>query len=186
MRRFAVAMTVLVSVLLCGCRVESDTMQTVLDFRTELANAGGCSFTAAVEADYGDRVYSFTLDCRYDGKDGYLTVVEPAELCDISAKVDGSSSELSFDGAVLEYGPLANGYVAPLSVPWLLPSAWKGDYISSAGQTDEGVLATYLKGYHDEELVLRTLFSQGVPICAEVDSGGRRVLLIQITNFALK
>jgi len=160
-------------------------MQQALNFRTDLTEAGGCAFTAEVEADYGERVYRFTLACSYDGTDGKLTVIAPQEIADISAAVDGKTSEISFDGIMLEYGKLANGYVAPLSVPWLLPSAWQGDYIAFAGE-DSGLTAvTYLKGYNEEELTVETFFEDNVPQLAEVYHGGKLALSVKIKEFSL-
>ncbi len=185
MGRRSFALAILMIMLLTGCRGGDDAMQTALDFRRELLAAGGCSFSASVEADYGDRVYDFDLDCAWDGTDGALTVTAPQSIAGISAVVRNGSSELEFDGVSLDFGPLANGFVAPLSVPWLLGSAWSGDHIARAGMDGELSLVTCLKGYEEQELTIQTWFQKNIPVRTEVLSGGQRVLTVTIENFAL-
>ena len=58
----AVLMTALCLLTACGSK-ETDELQAAMDFRAALLQAEGCTFTAAVTADYGDRSYEFTLDC---------------------------------------------------------------------------------------------------------------------------
>ena len=159
-------------------------MQTALDFRTRLLASKGCAFTCQVEADYGDRVYGFTLNCSYDGKDGALTVTAPETIAGIRATVDGSDACLEFDGISLEFGRLANGHVAPLMIPWLLGSAWTEDYISAAGQDGLRTRVTWLKGYNDEELGIDTWFEEKIPVYAEVSYDGKRAITIRIQDFS--
>ena len=184
MRRRVVVLMMLLSLLLCGCREKKDDFQRALDFRNGIGS-GGCSFVAEVQADYGDKVYQFTLECAYDGQDGFLKVLSPEAIAGISARVDGGSATMEFDGLSLEYGELANGYVAPLTIPWLLGSTWADDYISSAGEDNDRYLVTYLKGYHDEELTIKTWFEKNTPVFAEVSYNGQRVLSAAIREFTL-
>ena len=160
-------------------------MQTALDFRGSLLSAGGCRFSADVAADFGDRVYDFTLACAYDGTVGTLTVTAPRSIAGISATVRDGSSRLEFDGAGLDFGPLANGVASPLCLPWLLGSAWSGDYIAWAGKDGEYDYITWLKGYNEQELTINTWFQKNIPVRAEVLSGGQRVLTATIEDFAL-
>lgn len=175
----------LLPMLLCSCGAKNDELQTALDFRAALLEAGGCSFTADVEADYGDRLYDFTLSCSYDGDDGSLTVTAPESIAGISAVVRDGTSVLEFDGAALEFGPLANGFPSPLVLPWLLGSAWSEDYIARAGMDGDRVMVTWLKGYNDEELTIQTWFTRQIPVRVEVVSAGRRVLTAELDDFSL-
>ena len=52
---------VMMCVVLVGCQGKQSPTQDALDFRTALLEAGGCRFRAVIGADYGDRVYSFTV-----------------------------------------------------------------------------------------------------------------------------
>lgn len=158
-------------------------MQKALDFRTRLLESGGCQFSCMVRADYGERVYDFALDCSYDGEDGKLTVTAPENIAGITAVVDGDDASLEFEGLSLRYGELANGHLAPLTIPWLLGSTWAEDYISLVGTEEEKTRITYLKGYHEEEITIDTWLRDTIPVCAEISYDGRRVLTINIENF---
>lgn len=173
--------------LLTGCAgtETAKPSQKALDFRTALMEAGGCSFTAGVTADYGARVYTFTLDCAYTvGGGARLTVTAPETIAGIAAEVSADGAQLEFDGAVLDFGQMANGYVAPLAVPWLLGSCWSGAYISSAGSDGEWERVTCLQGYNEAELTLDTwLDSAGTPVRAEVAWDGTRCLTVTLSDF---
>ena len=185
MFRKVLALAILFVTLFSGCRGEDSAMQTALDFRGSLLSAGGCRFTADVEADFGERIYDFTLECTYNGTDGTLNVTAPKSIAGISATVSDGSSELEFDGVSLDFGPLANGFASPLSLPWLLGSAWTGDYIAWAGRDGDLAYVTWLKGYQEQELSINTWFQKNIPVRAEVLSEGRRVLTVTIEDFAL-
>lgn len=161
--------------------------QKALDFRTALMDAGGCRFTADVTADYGARVYAFTLDCDYivDGE-AHLTVTAPENIAGITATVSSDGAAVEFDGAALDFGQMANGYVAPLAAPWLLGNCWTAEYISSAGPDGDLERVTYLQGYNEEELTLDTWLDQtGTPVRCEISWNGSRCLTVDLTNFQL-
>lgn len=176
----------LTCLIIAGCQKEETTMQTALDFRTELLSAGGCHFLCDVQADYGEKVYSFSLDCEYDGEDARLTVLQPENISGISATVHGEDATVEFDGISLQFGELAKGKVAPLSIPWLLGSAWTKDYISYSGQDGEHVRLTCLKGYDDNEITIDTWLSDGIPVNVEVSYDGQRVLSATIREFSFQ
>lgn len=160
-------------------------MQTALDFRQKLLSSGGCTFTADVTADYGDYSYAFTLLCGYRDGVGEMTVLQPEEISGIRARCSGDAATVSFDGAVVEYGDLADGRIAPLSVPWLFGSAWERDEILFASPDDDTVRATIQKGYDDEKILADTWFSDGRPTAGEIScADGRRVLTVQFRDFA--
>lgn len=175
--------------LLSGCAgQEADRrMQEALDLRTDLMASEGCSFKASVSADYGERVYTFSLDCTYvPEQEARLTVTQPEEIAGISAAVSADGTVVTFDGVELAFGELANGRVAPMALPWLLGSAWSSGYISSAGADGETVLVTYLMGYGEDEVTVETwLDTTGVPVRCEVIHDGRRYLTVALEDFQL-
>lgn len=186
-KKFAPLALLLAFLTGCAGTETAKPSQEALHFRTALMEAGGCRFTAAVTADYGARVYDFTLDCDYavDGE-AHLTVVQPENIAGITAAVSGNGAQVQFDGAELDFGALANGYVAPMALPWLLGSCWVGEYISCAGPDGDYERVSYLKGYDGAELTLDTwLDPSGVPVRSEVTWNGTRCLTVTITNFQL-
>ncbi len=147
--------------------------------------AGGCSFTADVQADYGDRVYGFTMACRYEGGEAQMEILAPDAIAGISAKTSQGGTELRFDGAELDFGQLANGFVSPVATPWLLVQCWMEEYIAYAGADGDLERITYLRGYHEEELAVDTWFRDSIPVHAEVAQEGVRRLTVEIRNFQM-
>lgn len=182
MRRFIVVL-MMACLCLTGCSKNTNHMQQALDFRTALLSSGGCEFTADVTIQYPEKTFDFSMHCKFADNDAELCVLSPDVISGISAKFHGETAQLEFQDVSLEFGTLANGYVAPLAAPWILGSAWSGDYISAAGSDGEATRVTWLKGYNDEELSIDTWFEDGVPVYAEISHEGARVLQVKITEF---
>lgn len=171
--------------LLTGCAGKQDPAQCALDLRTTLMESGGCTFDADVIAHYEDRSYSFSMTCRHADGETKLTVTAPENIAGIAASVKAGETQLEFDGAILEFGKLANGYVSPVAAPWLLIQCWESAYIAYTGADGEQERVTYLRGYNEEELSVDTWLRDGVPTYAEVTHNGVRCLAVTIKNFQL-
>ena len=101
--------------LLSACSAKRPA-QPPLTFRTALLQSGGCSFTAAITADYGESAASFTLDCVFSPETGAsVTVTEPESIAGIQAQVKDTAASVSYDGMQLGLGSLAKGNLAPLA-----------------------------------------------------------------------
>ena len=95
--------------------------------RRQYLEQTGCTASLDVTADYGQRVYTYTVDVSVVGEEMTLTVTAPQELAGITAYVDETGSRLEYDGAMLETGELDGDGLTPLSaVPALLDSARSG------------------------------------------------------------
>lgn len=149
-------------------------------------NNDGCSFTAGIRADYGERVYEFTMSVATSGEETTLTVLQPESISGITARVSEDRTSVTFDGTELDFGILANGLLSPVETPWLLMQCWKQAYIAYAGADGDQQRVTYLRGYDEEEITVDTWFSSGVPVYAEVSCGDTRYLTVEITDFQLK
>lgn len=177
---------ILLALVLClsGCGKSDGPTQKALDFRTKLMESEGCSFTADITADYGDKLYVFSVDAVFTPDETKLSVVSPEAIAGITATVSADGAKIEFDGVELDFGKLANGYVSPVSVPWLLGQCWLGEYIAYAGTDGDLERVTYLKGYNEEELTLDTWLSEDdIPVHAEVFYGGERCLTVEIRDF---
>lgn len=170
--------------LLTGCAGTENTMQPALDLRAALLEAGGCTFTAEVTADFGETVFSYAAQCLYDGTQTRLTLTAPEALAGVGATVAEDGVSVEFDGIVLELGTLAGGHLAPLSATALLCRCWAREYISSAGTADGGTIVTYLHGYDEAEFTVETTISpDGAPISGEIAADGRTAAFVTITDF---
>ena len=176
---------VMMVMVLSGCQGQREPTQKAIDFRTALLGAGGCSFTAVIDADFGDRVYTFSVACTFqtDGS-AELEVLQPQEIAGIKAHMDGQSTQLEFQDMILDFGVMADGKVSPMEACPLLGRCWADAYISCAGADGELERVTYLHGYEDEELTVETwLDAAGLPVYAEIIHEGKRCLTLQISNF---
>lgn len=171
--------------LLAGCAGEERSLSPAIQFRKELVQAGGCSFSADITADFGDTVQMFSMDCITDETDAlHLTVQEPKTLAGITATVSEYGGKLTYDGMAMDFGLLANGNVIPAAAPAIVTACWTGEYISFAGDDGDYYRATYEKNFDDKKLIVETWYEKGVPICAEICYNNERVIKITIRDFS--
>lgn len=170
----------------CGEAGKQSSVQPAMDFRAKLLNSNGATFTVEVEADYGEEVYTFELDCVYttDGTTA-LTVVSPETIAGITAIVDNEKGTVSFGGTELTFGTLADNVVTPLAAPAILGRCWQNAYIAAAGQEQKGLRVSYEDGYEADELLIDTWFlAEGIPFYAEICYNKTCVLKLQISQFS--
>lgn len=176
----------LVAALLCGCNAQTDRMQQALDFRAAVLESG-CGFKARVTADYGDRVFSFTLACTYSPESGgELTVLEPQTLAGIRAVCTAREARVEYDGLTFGLGDLGGGRLAPMQLPLILGQCWCGEYIAAAGEAENGWRMSCDMGYENDALRVDTWFSEGgAPEYCEISADGELLLSAQLYEFQL-
>lgn len=163
-------------------------MQQALDFRTALTAAGGCTFTAQTEVNYGEEVFRFTMDCGYEAGGGIsLTLTEPQTLAGIGAEITPDGARVVYEDTEVGFSGLADGRASPMRLPYLLAESWYRGYISVCGR-EEGLLrATYLLGYDEDEMTVDTwLDDSGLPVRAAVSYQGQTLLKAELRNFSLE
>lgn len=172
--------------LLFGCAREESVLEPAIAFRATLLQAGGCSFHAKIEADFGDRVETFAVDCDYSA-DGTanLTITEPGTLEGITAAVTERGGKITYDGMSVDFGLLANGNVIPAAAPALTALSWCGEFISAAGWEEDVYRVTYEKDFDEKRLQIDTFFKNDLPILAEVCYNNQRILKLDISDFSL-
>ena len=171
--------------LLCACgRSESNPLQAPMDFRGTLLAQGGCHFVAEACAETGDRVWALTLDCTLNAEgSGTVTVLAPETIAGITARIDGEDGSLCYETLVLGLGTLPDSTLAPVAAPGKLVLAWARDWIASAGQEEDALLACY----EDGPVTVRTWFdAERVPLRAELAIDGTVRFFGEIRNFTWK
>lgn len=181
------SIVLLLCLFLGGCKGNDDGLSRVLQMRSRLTDSNGCSFRAVVTADYGDKTYTFSLQCQSD-RTGALSfsVVEPETISGVTGVISGAEGKLTFDEKVLTFPLIADGEVSPVSAPWLLVRTLLGGYISTCSNDGEFLVVSIDDSYEEDALQLDIwLNSDNLPVSTDILWQGRRVLSIQIEAFTI-
>lgn len=195
MRRSGMVCVLMITLLLsaCGGGKGNLAQELALTVRTAYSAAKGCTGRMKVVADYGQRVYTYTLSLAADGQETVLTVVQPEEIAGIVARVKPGESWLEYDGAVLETGPLSREGLTPLgAVPALLEAARSG-FMESCGMELLGERQTLRVFCRDPagtvgaglETMLWFDADTHMLVRGEILSDGYRVILCEFEEFSL-
>lgn len=173
-------------VFLIGCDSGEAALDDAMELRQKLTDSMGYSFDCVITADYSDRIYSFALQCSFDGQGNMkFSVTEPESISGITGKMDTKGGNLTFDDQVLMFPMLADGYLSPVSAPWLLMQTLRGGYIHSAVKTESGCCIVYHDTFAEEPLQMDVwLDASENPNGAEILWKGRRILTVTVTNFS--
>lgn len=195
MRRSVVICVLMISLLLsaCGGKGTTEPMEQVLAIRGEYIQAAGCAAKAAVTADYGQRVYDYTVDVTVSADETVLTVTAPEELAGITARMTGAEGQLEYDGTVFETGPLSTDGLTPLSaVAYLLACARLGFVDSCTAETlgEQETLCVLCRdpavpAGQGQEATLWFDAASHALVQGEVSVDGYRVLLCRFEQFSL-
>lgn len=176
----------LLVLLLAGCSETETRINRVLELRSTLLK-NSCTFTAEITADYGDKLFTFTLECAGD-EEGNLTfsVAKPESISGITGTITGEGGFLTFDDAALQFDLLADGQVTPVSAPWLLLKTLRGGYLTAAGEDGDLLRVTIDDSYAEDALQLDIwLSSENLPVQGEILYDGCRILSMTIGNFQI-
>lgn len=170
--------------LLAGCGTGDGGMDRALNLRVKLQNTA-FAFQAVITADYGDKTYSFAMDCKAD-KEGNVNfeVVQPESIAGITGKVSQGSGKLTFDDQVLAFDILADDLISPVSGPWVLVKTLRSGYLTSCGEEGGALRLAVDDSYENDALHLDIwLDEQDLPQRCEVLWQGRRLLSMEVKNF---
>lgn len=185
MRRGALVLALVLC--LTGCGGKNAEMERGLSLRTAMLKADTCTFTARVTADYGDKVYSFDMDCVADSSGNVdFTVTAPETIAGISGSLSGQGGKLTFADTALHFPLLAEGLLTPVSAPWVLVKTLRSGCITSAGQEGQALRLSIDDSYGDDGLHL-DIWCDGEdwPDRAEISWDGRTILSVDVTNFSI-
>ena len=182
----AVVLAVLMLVL-TGCSGESKTIERGMTLRSDLLKASSCSFDADIAADYGDKVYTFSMACLGDSQgDMTFTVTAPETISGITGSISDEGGKLTFDETALQFDLMADEQVTPISAPWILLKTLRSGYLTSAAMEAELLRLTIDDSYEDDALHLDIwLNGDNVPVRAEILYDGRKILSLTVTNFEI-
>lgn len=180
-----ILLVVAVVLLLCGCKLENTAYERMMEFRNRLQSSAGCTFITDITADYGENVYTFTLDCKSDNYGNVRFVVEsPESIAGISGEISQNGGKLTFDDKALAFELLADGCASPVSAPWFIMRALLGGYISSCASNKDGLTIQIDDSYGENPLKLEMWTDQQLnPNRADILWQGRRIMSVEIEDF---
>ncbi|MBQ9168627.1 MAG: hypothetical protein IJX67_09510 [Oscillospiraceae bacterium] len=175
----------LLVLLITGCSGGNSQMDRAMELRSQLQKSTGCSFESVITADYGDKIYTFAMECRTDQAGNLsFTVTEPESISGISGTVSEDGGKLTFDDVALAFELLADDQVTPVSAPWILIHTLRGGYLTACGE-ENGILRLSIDdSYEDDALHLDVWLDEGdLPARGEILWDGRRILSVEVRNF---
>ena len=124
-------LALLLAVPLGGCTGEGEDNALALQLRADFMDRQGCAGTMEVTADYGQRVYEYTVTFSGTEEEGLsLVITAPEEAAGITATVAQGQTFLTFDGVQLETGPLNEDRLSPLDALPAFLTAMESGYIA--------------------------------------------------------
>ena len=177
--KFAAVM-LLIGCILSGCNAEDALLKQAADLRKDILEADSCTFQTVITADYGDRLYTFQMDCSADSTGNLQFVVtDPETICGITGTVSQKSSALTFDDKVLAFPMLADDQLAPVSTPWI--------FINTLSKTNDEICIYIDDSYAENPLRLDVYTDIHMnPMHADIFWNQQRILSADIRNFTIQ
>lgn len=171
-------------IFLLGCKQYDDAMDKALSLRQKLMAASMCRFECKITADYGELVYEFLLDCEFDHNGTMkFTVIEPESIADISGEISSQGGLLTFDDTALGFPLMADGYLSPVSAPWIFIKSLRGGYIHACGADVSGVRMILHDSYGESPLQIDVWIEEEIPHHCEILWQGRKILSLDVIDF---
>lgn len=170
--------------LLTGCNADSET-ERAMALRSELLKAPSSGFQTELTADYGDKSYSFSMDCRFDQMGNMaFQVSAPESIAGIRGSVEGTAGALVFEETVLHFEPIADKLPSPAAAPWILMNTLRSGRICSVCQEEEFLLLSMDDSYEENALRLDIrLNRENVPVYGEILWNNRKIMSMHVSNF---
>lgn len=178
---------IFVVLLLAGCEKSGSNLDRALLLRTQILNGNGCSFTALITADYGDKIHSFTMQCQTDPTNNMtFTVMKPTTIAGITGQISEAGGKLTFDDNALMFETLTDEQITPVAAPWILMRTLRSGYIKAAGSYQDGVQIQLNDSYKEKVLSLDVWTNnEGIPANAEIVWNGKRIMSLTIEDFKI-
>lgn len=173
--------------LLSGCSGGTKELDRGIALRSELLQANEVCFEAKITADYGDKAYSFAMECVTDNKGNVVfTVTYPETISGITGSIADDGGKLTFDDTALHIDLLTDDQLSPLSAPWIFMKTLCSGYITSAGMDGDLLRLTVDDSYEDDALQLDIwLNGENIPQRAEILYDGRNILSLSVSDFEI-
>ena len=139
-RRSLLLLTATSALLLTGCTGGGSSTKGKLEAAQSVYRTmSGCTAQAEITADYGQRVYGYTVDLTVQGGNGVMTVKEPENLAGTVLTWSDGETQLAFDGAELDTGALSDSGLSPAdAMPTILTACQGGEIVDCCMEEQAG------------------------------------------------
>lgn len=188
--RSLLLLTATSALLLTGCTGGGSSTKDKLEAAQSVYRTmSGCTAQAEITADYGQRVYGYTVDLTVKGGSGVMTVKEPENLAGTVLTWSDGETKLAFDGAELDTGALSDSGLSPAdAMPTILTACQGGEIVDCCMEEQAGaqVLHGTLDLDGDQGGQIQCWFqpdSYGL-LRAELSQDGVTVVTMQFSDFS--
>lgn len=173
--------------MLSGCGSSEGGIDRALTLRNCLLNSKGCTFDAVITADYGDKLYTFSMKNVVDSNGNLqFEVKRPETIAGVTGKITDEKGTLTFDDKVLAFSLLADEQISPVSAPWLFIKTLRSGYINACESGNSGMRIRIDDSYEEDALQIDVWTdSQNVPVHGEIMFRGRRIITLDVENFVI-
>lgn len=188
-RFFAVAFVLAAITVLPSCGGGPGPEELAAQIQESCITAREILFTADVRADYGDRVFDYTLSCAFREDGGTITVAEPEIIAGVTVRFSPDGTTLSCEGAEVFTGEILPEGLSPVDTTPMLLGLWRDGLVTEAvfeKWNGEECLAAL---FHVSDRVdSRTWFSKNtwLPLRSEVYLDGYTVIGCDFYNVRME
>ena len=185
MKKIGVLLLLLLS--FSGCSKTAGEIERGMALRSKILQATSCSFDADITADYGDKIYTFSMSCQGNNQgDITFKVTAPESISGITGIISENDGFLTFENVSLAFERMADDQITPVSAPWILLQTLRSGYLTSAGIEEEGIRLTIDDSYEEDALQLDIWLDENdYPKRGEILYDGRRILSLDVRNFRI-
>lgn len=174
--------------LLTACTAGPEAPEArVRALRRTFADTDSLSARAVLTADYGERVYTYTVAIDGSAQAGTMTVEEPENIAGTVLQWSDGSSTLSCEDITLETGPLTDCLSPADAVNALLRSCQTGQLLECGWEEQDSLLFARFTHPEQDAVTVSCWFDaqREAPRRCELSEGGRTVLTMDFSDFSL-
>lgn len=170
--------------LLTACSAGPEAPEVrVRNLRRPFSDGAQVQGRAVLTADYGERVYDWTVSVNGSAQAGTMTVEEPENIAGTVLRWSDGSTSLSCEDVTLETGPLSDHLSPADAIPTLLSICQSGQVLECGWEDD----LLYAKLSHPTEDGIHALcwFGDDTLRRCELNEAGKTLLTLDFSDFTL-
>lgn len=173
----------------CGGSQTPVSETSVQEMRKIYQSMDGVTAKAEITADYGERVYTYSVSVEGTVSAGTMTVLAPENIANTVLQWSDGQTALSYEEVTLETGAITDSGLSPAdAMPTILAACRGGNLVECCLEGEEdSLLYAELENPTDEEGTVSCWFSREnyALLKAELAENGTRVITLNFTEFEM-